>query len=559
MPAFRDAAAKGFVLELDVKLTPDNVPVVIHDADAGPGHRVHGRGRLPHARPARGLSGGHPGHRRQLRRPTPSPEPIPTLEQVLELAREQRARVNIEIKNQPDGPRLRRQARASPTGSWTAWSPRRSRAARRSSRASCRPTSSVAKNRFPAAETSFLQLGRWTAGGIAAGQERRPRLGLVRRGHRGADRGRAHRRPPGGAVHARQLEADIKAAAAAGVDELITNDPTLARRALAEVDPPAPAVPAAPSAEPTASGCGPSAPCPPWRPSTPGPQAPRVFAIQFKQEARHIETYATFRTKMECLVRDFVLPRLARGRPNVVALNEDVGLLTIATGSRGRVAREVFADGSPGCQGQPRRAARSRRWAVTAVRAGDRRLRHPLHLEQAAGHRLLRGHRHLRPRLDAGVLGPQQALRRLHAGVEQPGPLPGVDQRLGDRPVPRPRHRHARLGVRGAGRPDLQRGLHVGPRGPADRGPADAAQRGGPEPQGAADRHRERAAVRTGTVDRRRRGREPASLRAARKRRAHLLRHLAAGLHLRAGRAATRARTPPRPTCAAWTAWARTW
>ena len=33
LPAFRDAAAKGFVLELDVKLTQDNVPVVIHDAE----------------------------------------------------------------------------------------------------------------------------------------------------------------------------------------------------------------------------------------------------------------------------------------------------------------------------------------------------------------------------------------------------------------------------------------------------------------------------------------------------------------------------------------------
>ena len=32
MPAFRDSAERGFVLELDVKLTGDNVPVVFHDA-----------------------------------------------------------------------------------------------------------------------------------------------------------------------------------------------------------------------------------------------------------------------------------------------------------------------------------------------------------------------------------------------------------------------------------------------------------------------------------------------------------------------------------------------
>src|SRR5919197_4378587 len=32
LPAFEHAARKGFVLELDVKLTADRVPVVIHDA-----------------------------------------------------------------------------------------------------------------------------------------------------------------------------------------------------------------------------------------------------------------------------------------------------------------------------------------------------------------------------------------------------------------------------------------------------------------------------------------------------------------------------------------------
>lgn len=31
MPAFREAAARGFVIEADVKLSTDNVPMVIHD------------------------------------------------------------------------------------------------------------------------------------------------------------------------------------------------------------------------------------------------------------------------------------------------------------------------------------------------------------------------------------------------------------------------------------------------------------------------------------------------------------------------------------------------
>jgi len=86
------------------------------------------------------------------------------------------------------------------------------------------------------------------------------------------------------------------------------------------------------------------------------PGAVRVFAMQFKQEVRHIDTYAAFRTKIECMVREYVVPRLARGRGrvNVVAFNEDIGLMTAGTGSRGAQARQVIANpgGAPGCEGQ---------------------------------------------------------------------------------------------------------------------------------------------------------------------------------------------------------------
>src|SRR5215213_2428371 len=86
------------------------------------------------------------------------------------------------------------------------------------------------------------------------------------------------------------------------------------------------------------------------------PRAVRVFAMQFKQEVRHVETYAAFRTKIECMVREYVLPRRARGRGrvNVVAFNEDIGLMTAGTGSRGAQARQVIANpgGAPGCEGQ---------------------------------------------------------------------------------------------------------------------------------------------------------------------------------------------------------------
>jgi hypothetical protein len=81
--------------------------------------------------------------------------------------------------------------------------------------------------------------------------------------------------------------------------------------------------------------------------------APRIFAMQFKQDARYVVSYASFRDKIDCMLRRYVLGHLARQRPNVVVFNEDVGLATLATGSRGAAARSLFArPGGPSCEGQ---------------------------------------------------------------------------------------------------------------------------------------------------------------------------------------------------------------
>ena len=55
------------------------------------------------------------------------------------------------------------------------------------------------------------------------------------------------------------------------------------------------------------------------------------------------------------MIRRYVVPYEARGRPNVVAFNEDVGLMTLATGSRGAAAREIAAGPDPpaACAGSP--------------------------------------------------------------------------------------------------------------------------------------------------------------------------------------------------------------
>jgi hypothetical protein len=84
------------------------------------------------------------------------------------------------------------------------------------------------------------------------------------------------------------------------------------------------------------------------------PGAVRVFAMQLKQDVRHVRTYADFHVKIECMLRRYVVPRLARerGMVNVVAFNEDVGLMTGATGKRGAAARAIMADPKSACGDQ---------------------------------------------------------------------------------------------------------------------------------------------------------------------------------------------------------------
>jgi len=65
----------------------------------------------------------------------------------------------------------------------------------------------------------------------------------------------------------------------------------------------------------------------------------RAFAIQYKQEIRHVESYDGFRLKMRCLMEEQVVPQLQPGLPALVVYNEDAGLMTIASGSRGALVR----------------------------------------------------------------------------------------------------------------------------------------------------------------------------------------------------------------------------
>jgi hypothetical protein len=94
--------------------------------------------------------------------------------------------------------------------------------------------------------------------------------------------------------------------------------------------------------------------CPHWgRPAIAAdarPHALRVFAIQFEQQPAAMATAADYARDIDCALRAEVLPHVARGRPNLVVFDEDIGLESIAVGPRGAAARTLLRRGD-GCAG----------------------------------------------------------------------------------------------------------------------------------------------------------------------------------------------------------------
>lgn len=68
-----------------------------------------------------------------------------------------------------------------------------------------------------------------------------------------------------------------------------------------------------------------------------------MVGIQYKQNVAAVASYAAFRKAMYCMVRDFVLPVRRRGEPTLAVFNEDIGLMTLATGQRGALVRKQAA------------------------------------------------------------------------------------------------------------------------------------------------------------------------------------------------------------------------
>ncbi len=348
LPAFEAAAEAGFVLELDTKLTADGVPVVIHDPALDRTTDCAGLVRSLTAAQLRAQCRsdilGTEGNSVALAPGDPRRVPVPTLEEVLELAVEHGSVLNLEIKNVPTdadfdltlgfAEAVVDVLEASPLP--------RSRLIVQS----FWPLNLLpAQSQLPGAETSLLTLAALNDGGPAAamlaGNEWVSPAWPVSPVYVAEAHALGRQVVP----YTLDAEADISAAITAGVDAVISNDPTRARRINKALEPAAPQLPPPPSESQCAAARA-NRTAPAIDALDPEPGAPRVFAMQPKQELRHVTSYESFRIKIECMIREQVVPQMASERPNVVAFNEDIGLMTIATGSRGRLTRDIFGDPS---------------------------------------------------------------------------------------------------------------------------------------------------------------------------------------------------------------------
>ena len=106
LSAYKNAARNGFVLEVDAKLTEDRVPVALHDATLDRTTNCTGELRtftLAELTGCRTDVLGSPGSPLPTR-PASKPAPIITIRALLDYAKRAGAKVNLEIKNVPGDP-----------------------------------------------------------------------------------------------------------------------------------------------------------------------------------------------------------------------------------------------------------------------------------------------------------------------------------------------------------------------------------------------------------------------------------------------------------------------
>jgi glycerophosphoryl diester phosphodiesterase len=359
LPAFRHAAKRGFVLEMDTRVTADGRVVLMHDSDL---ERTTACTGLVESKTLAEIRRDCPidivGTDESFKRLGPKDKrraDVPSLKQALKIARERGVGVNLEVNNYPTNPDYDASGRFQ-------------RLVAQDVKSSGFPPGELIVQSFlppnlkPFQDDPYFTDAEYSVLTLAALNDAGPGF---------AESAGADWWSPEWPVSREKIEeahslglrvvpftldrpADVKAATRAGADAIISNDPLMARKAALAVSPKPPKAPRAPSA----SACAKTRPgnlATPIESFHPDDSGPRVFALQFKQDIANVATYGSFRKRIECMIRDYVVPRMADDRPNVVALTEDVGLMTLATGSRGAETRDIFSDPAniPGCENAP--------------------------------------------------------------------------------------------------------------------------------------------------------------------------------------------------------------
>jgi len=359
LPAFRHAAKLGFVLEMDTRVTADGRVVIMHDASL---KRTTDCTGLVSERTLAEIRSeceidilGTDEISRHLGRHDDRRTKVPTLPQALAVAKKAGVGVNLEVNNYPTDPDY------DPSGEFV------EHVSDQVKQSAFPPMDLILQSFLPTNLTPFRDDPHFADAGLSfiSFQSTNQVAASIAKGSgfdyiepqwpvSGELISDAHSKGVQVAPFTFNDRADARAATLAGADALIANDPVMARKAAKAVEPKAEPLPKPPSA----AACRASRAENLAKPVVnlyPDKSGPRVFALQFKQELDNVVTYDAFRTKIECMIRDYVVPHMAKSRPNVVALNEDIGMMTLATGSKGAETRDLFADPGniPGCEGVP--------------------------------------------------------------------------------------------------------------------------------------------------------------------------------------------------------------
>jgi glycerophosphoryl diester phosphodiesterase len=225
LPAFRAAAKAGHVLELDIGVTADGVPVVLHDntldrttACTGPLNAVTLEALKACPNDILGSPAGSLGGKQTTRT-----TPVPTLAEVLALAKREKATVNAELKDfDVDGSRVSKAidvlaANPLPRG-------------RLILQSFLPPNLDLVRARLPKAPTSRLVLKQAAAEGIAAAKQAGDEWISPQWPVTSTYVQRAHRAGLKVSVWTLNTKTAVRQAAKRKVDAIITDDPTAAAR-----------------------------------------------------------------------------------------------------------------------------------------------------------------------------------------------------------------------------------------------------------------------------------------------------------------------------------------